>query len=53
MNKNENDPHYLCKDCASNLNINSYKNNMTLLVDQFNSSLEDLNEAYLKGKLSQ
>lgn len=45
--------HHLCKDCASNLDINSYKNNMALLVDQFNNSLKDLNEAYLKGELSQ
>lgn len=47
------DSHHLCKNCASNLDINSYKNNMTLLVDQFNNSLKDLNEMYLKGKLSQ
>lgn len=47
------DSHYLCKDCASNLDINSYKNNMTLLVDQFNNSLSELNQKYIKGELNE
>ena len=47
-----NDPHHLCEDCASNLYIDSYKNNITVLVDQFNNSLKDLNEIYIKGNLS-
>lgn len=46
-------PHFLCKDCASKLKIRNYTKNIELLVDQFNNSLVELNDKYLKGELNE
>ena len=46
-------PHFLCKDCASKLKIRNYTKNIELLVDQFNNSLVELNNKYLKGELNE
>lgn len=46
-------PHFLCKDCASKLNIKNYTENIKLLVDNFNNSLSELNQKYIKGELSE
>ena len=46
-------PHFLCKDCASKLKIRNYTKNIELLVDQFNNSLVELNNKYIKGELNE